>query len=253
MDEFGIFLLVGFFAQLVDGALGMGFGVISSAILLGQGVAPPLVSASVNAAKLPTGFTSMLSHYYHGNIDWRIVRKVAFFGVLGGLCGALLLTSLQGAVLVWLINAYLIGIGLLILIRALRGVAPILVRGDKLGVIGGIGGVIEGIGGAWGPVVTSALLGSGVPPRQAVGSSNTSEFIVSMAVLTKLVVTFALGFWGSENAWQSVLYPVLGLVAGGVPAAFLGGWLARHAPRRVLTFAVAFLVLGIAVYRIGWA
>lgn len=250
MGEFGAFLLVGFFAQLVDGALGMGFGVISSAILLGQGVAPPLVSAAVNAAKLPTGATATVSHIAHRNVDWSIVRRVALFGALGGVAGALVLANLKGAALTWLINLYLVVIGLLILARAVRGIAPVVVGAMRLRIIGALGGTIEGIGGSWGPIVTSGLLGSGIAPRQAVGSSNVSEFAVSAVVFTTLLAAHQLGHWGEGGDWREVALPVAGLVAGGLPAAFLGGWLARHAPRRALTFAIAGLVLAIAAWRI---
>ena len=95
MHEFWAFALVGFFAQLVDGALGMGFGVISASVLLAQGVPPALASASVNAAKLPTTGTAALSHYLHKNLDWKIVRALSIYGGLGGILGALLLTSVM--------------------------------------------------------------------------------------------------------------------------------------------------------------
>ncbi|MEQ1772057.1 MAG: sulfite exporter TauE/SafE family protein, partial [Devosia sp.] len=99
MHEFWAFALVGFFAQLVDGALGMGFGVISASVLLAQGVPPALASASVNAAKLPTTGTAALSHYLHKNLDWRIIVMLCVFGALGGVIGATVLTSLKGQTL----------------------------------------------------------------------------------------------------------------------------------------------------------
>jgi uncharacterized protein len=252
MDDFVLFLIVGFLAGITDGSLGMGFGVISSAILLGQNISPALVSATVNAAKLPTGFFAALSHSYHRNVDWGIVRKVALYGSIAGVIGAFVLTSLSGPLLRWIINTYLVAIGLLIVLRAIKGTKPILFRKPRLAIIGALGGLIEGIGGSWGPVVTSALLGSGVQPRYAVGSSNTAEFIVSVAVLTKLLTTYALGYWGEAGDWASVLYPMLGLIAGGIPAAFMGGWLVKSISPRPLMLGVGFLVLGIAVYRIAF-
>ena len=96
MHEFLAFALIGFLAQIVDGSLGMGFGVISSSILLAQGIPPALASASVNAAKLPTTGTAAVSHFLHKNLDWKIVRSLAIFGTLGGIIGAVLLTSLKG-------------------------------------------------------------------------------------------------------------------------------------------------------------
>src|SRR5262245_41898611 len=117
-------MLVGFLAQLIDGALGMGFGVISSSILLAQGVPPALASASVNAAKLPTTGTAALSHAYHRNINWNIARRLCLFGSVGGIFGAVLLTSLKGAMLAYLVNTYLAFIGALIVYRGFMNYAP---------------------------------------------------------------------------------------------------------------------------------
>jgi uncharacterized membrane protein YfcA len=131
LSDFVAFMLVGFLAQLVDGALGMGFGVISSSILLAHGVPPALASASVNAAKLPTTGTAALSHAYHRNINWNIARKLCLFGSAGGIIGALLLTSLKGAMLAYLVNAYLAFIGALIVYRGFMNYAPRLIPGER--------------------------------------------------------------------------------------------------------------------------
>jgi uncharacterized membrane protein YfcA len=193
LNDFLAFMVVGFFAQLVDGALGMGFGVISSSILLAQGIPPALASASVNAAKLPTTGTAALSHTYHRNINWSIAGKLCLFGSAGGVVGALLLTSLKGAMLAYLVNAYLAFIGVLIVYRGLMNYGPRLVPGERSRTIGLVGGLIEGIGGSWGPIVTTGLLGSGTEPRYAIGSSNFSEFIVSIAVFSAFFSAFAAG------------------------------------------------------------
>ncbi len=249
MGDFFIFAVVGFFAQIVDGALGMGFGVISSALLLSQGVPPALVSASVNAAKLPTSGTSAVSHWLHKNVVPEVVWPVLIYGALGGLLGAALLTSLKGKGLQILIIAYLVLIGGLVIWRAIKGEAPVVVRTRRHGLIGFAGGLIEGIGGSWGPIVTTGLLGSGVAPRYAVGSSNVAELAVSLAVFTALVGSFFFGHWGAGMDWTTMIAPVLGLSVGGIPAAIFGGKLARIAPQRPLTFAVGALALSIAAYR----
>jgi uncharacterized protein len=249
LHDFLAFILVGFLAQLIDGTLGMGFGVISSSILLAQGVPPALASASVNAAKLPTTGTAALTHAYNRNIDWAIARKLCFFGAAGGIAGALLLTSLKGAMLANLVNAYLAFIGLLIIYRGLMNYAPRLIPGERAQTIGLVGGLIEGIGGSWGPIVTTGLLGSGTEPRYAIGSSNFSEFLVSIAVFSAFLVAFAIGHWQGGADWRSVATPVAGLVLGGLPAAAFGGYLSKRAPRRPLTIAVGCLALGIAVVR----
>jgi uncharacterized protein len=253
MDEFLLFALVGFLAQIIDGSLGMGFGVISSAILLAQGVPPALASASVNAAKLPTTGTAALSHYLHRNLDWKIVVPVSLFGALGGAFGTLLLTSLKGHTLTVLVNSYLALMGIVILYRGIMDVSPQLISGKMTRLIGFAGGLIEGIGGSWGPVVTTSLLGIGTESRYAIGSSNFSEFIVSTAVFSAFMAWFALGHWDGGSDWRSTAIPILGLVIGGLPAAIFGGYLSKRAPKKPLTIAVGCLALCIAAYRTIYA
>ena len=249
MDTFWEYALVGFFAQLVDGSLGMGFGVISSAVLLAQGVPPPLVSASINAAKLPTGATAAASNDYHKNIDWTLVIALSVFGSIGGILGASVLSGLKGPALQYLVNTYLLLIGSFIVYRGLSGIMPRVANKGRFRLIGFMGGLIEGIGGSWGPIVNTGLLGSGVESRYAIGSTNVSEFVVSFVVFAALSLSFYLGFWGHGTDWSQVAITVFGLAAGGLPAAFFGGYLAKKAPRRPLTVAVGLFALGVAIYR----
>lgn len=249
MYDFWAFALVGFFAQLVDGALGMGFGVISASVLLAQGVPPALASASVNAAKLPTTGTAAISHFMHKNLDRRIIIMLCIFGALGGVIGAAVLTSLKGKTLFVLINVYLLLIGFLIIYNGLKDVAPRLFPKRFTGLIGFVGGLIEGIGGSWGPIVTTSLLGAGTESRYAIGSSNFSEFVVSIAVFSTFVAAFAFGYWNGGSDWHEVAWPVAGLVLGGLPAAAVGGYLSKITPKRPLTIAVGLLAISIAIYR----
>lgn len=249
MTEFWTFAVVGFIAQLIDGTLGLGFGVISASVLLGQGYAPALVSASVNAAKIPTTGTAALSHFYNRNMDWSIVFALAVFGSLGGIIGMLLLTSLKGKALTVLITGYLFLIGGIIIWRGVKGAAPRFLPASYKRLIGFIGGLIEGIGGSWGPVVTTSLLGAGTQSRFAIGSSNIAEFAVSVMVFSAYLVAFWVGHWEGGTDWKTVATPVAGLVIGGLPAALAGGWLSRIAPSRGLTVAVGLLAIGIAIYR----
>jgi uncharacterized membrane protein YfcA len=249
MDVFWAFALVGFFAQLIDGALGMGFGVISSSILLGQGIAPALVSASVNAAKIPTTGTAAFSHFINKNLDKSTVIALCIFGSLGGVVGMSVLTSLKGPWLNTLVMGYLYFIGTLIIWRGVTGRTPRLLSSAYKRLVGFIGGLVEGIGGSWGPIVTTSILGSGAESRYAIGSSNFSEFVVSVVVFAAYLIAFAIGHWEGGADWKAVAYPVAGLVIGGVPAALAGGWLARVAPKQPLTIAVGMLAVGIAVYR----
>lgn len=249
MHEFIVFAIIGFLAQIVDGSLGMGFGVISASILLTQGVPPALVSASVNAAKLPTTGTAAASHWFHGNLNWRLVTALAVFGSLGGCIGALALTSLKGKTLLVLINLYLLLIGTLIVMRGLKGVAPRILPAHFTRLIGFSGGLIEGIGGSWGPIVTSSLMGAGTESRFAIGSGNFAEFAVSVTVFSTFLFAHLIGHWEGGADWHTVAVPITGLVAGGLPAAFMGGYLSKVAPRRLLTIAVGLLAISLGVYR----
>lgn len=249
METFLEFALVGFIAQLIDGSLGMGFGVIASAVLLAQGVPPPLVSASVNAAKMPTGGTAALSNHYHKNIDWRLVAALAVFGSIGGILGASILSGLKGPMLQYLVNGYLILMGTLIVVRTAYNAVPRVAGVNRFRLIGFAGGVVEGIGGSWGPIVNTGLLSAGIESRYAIGSTNVSEFIVSVVVFAALTISYYLGFWGEHTDWAQVAFTVGGLAVGGFPAAFFGGYLAKMAPRRPLTIAVGLFAIGVAIYR----
>jgi uncharacterized protein len=251
MEEFLTFVVIGFTAQLIDSGLGMGFGVISASVLLAQGFHPALVSASVNAAKLPTTGTAALSHWWHQNINWRIVVAVAGFGAIGGVIGSLLLTSLNVHALKVVVTAYMFLLGGLIIWRGIKGFAPRLLPNGYNRLIGFIGGLIEGIGGSWGPVVTTSLVGSGTESRYAIGSGNFSEFIVSIAVFTAFLLTHLTGYWEGGSDWKTMLVPVAGLVVGGLPAAIFGGLISKSAPSRMLTVAVGALAIGIACYRLA--
>lgn len=249
MTEFWTFALVGFVAQLIDGTLGLGFGVISSSVLLGQGYAPALVAASVNAAKIPTSGTAALSHFLHKNFDKKVVIAVALFGSLGGILGMLLLTSLKGKGLTVLTSGYLVLIGWLLIWRGLRGSAPRILPAAWKRMIGFCGGLIEGIGGSWGPIVTTGLLGSGMESRYAIGSSNMAEWAVSVTVFSAFMVALYVGHWETGGDLNAILVPVAGLVCGGLPAAIAGGWLSKITPGRWLMVSVGTLAIGIAAYR----
>lgn len=251
MDLFLTFALVGFFAQLADSALGMGFGVISASVLLAQGIPPPLVSASVNAAKIPTGIVASLSHLLNRNVDKALFLRLAMAGIAGGIVGALILGELKRPVLTVIIGGYLLLIGGLILWRGLSGRAPRLLATARISVLGATGGLIEGVGGSWGPVVTSGLIGAGHEPRRAIGSSALAELAVSLTVFLVLMAGYSLGRWGAGRDLHEVLLPVAGLVAGGVPAALLGGRLAAITPRRPLTIMVGILAIVIGLHRLS--
>ncbi len=250
MSEFVVFAIIGFCAQIIDGSLGMGFGIISSSVLLGMGVPPALASASVNAAKIPTTGTAALSHLYHRNLDVPLVTALCIFGGIGGAIGMLLLTGLKGAWLTSVITFYLLFVGGLIVWRGIKGIAPRVLPASWRRTIGFVGGMVEGIGGSWGPIVTTSLMGTGTESRYAIGSTNFAEFFVAVTVFSAYLTAFMVGRWEGGTEWQSVAVPVAGLVVGGLPAAFFGGLLSKITPRKTLTVLVGVLAISIGIYRL---
>ncbi|MBX3478955.1 MAG: sulfite exporter TauE/SafE family protein [Caulobacter sp.] len=250
MHDFIIFALVGFGAQIVDGALGMAYGVVSSSVLLAVGVPPATASASVHAAEVFTTATSAVSHVSHRNVNWKMFFPLAIAGVIGGVLGAYVLTSIDGNTIKPFIVAYLGIMGLVILWRAWKGptangTSPRLI--PPLGLIGGFCDAVGG--GGWGPTVTSALVGSGTSPRFSIGTVNTAEFFVTLAISATFVWSLVTGNWKDADGVLEHAAAVAGLVAGGVLAAPLAGWFVKMVPVRVFTWMVGFLVLGLCLYQ----
>lgn len=252
LGEFWIFFCVGFGAQLIDGALGMGYGVISSVVLLATGVPPAHTSAAVHSAKLFTTAASGASHLLHGNVDRRMFWLLAIAGSVGGILGALILTQVSGKAIRPYVFAYLLIMGLLILWRSLReGKERHVLPGRFVAPLGSVGGFLDAVGGGgWGPVVTSSLIGAGAQPRQVVGTVNAAEFIVTCAVVAAFATTLLTGFWSEGKGLLDHLLPIAGLVLGGLPAAAVAGLLVKRAPRKAMTFAVALLVIVLSSYEL---
>ena len=241
MDSmFLLFVSIGFVAQLLDGSIGMGFGLISYTVLINMGYPPAVVSASVNGAKLFTGTVSGVAHFRLKNIDWRMLRLVAGGGVVGALAGSLLLIKLPHDWLVPLINCYLIGVGIIILWRA--GQSNITKASSlKTAVVGLAGGVLESLAGVWGPMVTSNLVAAGSNPRMVVGTVTVAEVFVAVVVFVILV-----GHLGFSELSTSAL----GLMAGALLAAPFAARLTKQLPRNVLMIAVGLLVIATSGYRL---
>lgn len=254
LSDFLIFAGVGFFAQLIDGALGMGYGVISSTVLLATGVPPAHTSASVHAAKLFTTAASGTSHILHGNVDRRILIILSVAGAIGGILGALVLVNAPAGVIRPWVFGYLGIMGLVIIWRGLMFPANKTVSGKFIAPLGTAGGFLDAIGGGgWGPVVTSSLIGAGAPPRYVVGTVNAAEFVVTCAVVSAFAVTIALGLWADSSGIADHVTAIAGLIMGGIPAAFLAGWLIKVAPRKPLMIAVGLLICGIAAWELSKA
>ena len=227
---------VGLVAQLVDGALGMAFGVTATTMMLWLGVAPAMASTMVHVAEVFTTAASGLSHWRAGNIDWPMLRRLALPGVIGGVLGATVLANIDGTVIRPFVAAYLMLMGIIILAKAFHWRqktrdfrwAPLL---------GLVGGFLDAVGGGgWGPIVTSTLVGRGGTPRHVIGTVNATEFFVTVATSTALL--FHVGL--------SDVWPVVFLVAGGILAAPLAGYVVRALPPRPMMGAVGGLVLLLA-------
>ena len=250
-DSFLLFAVVGFLAQIVDGALGMAYGVVSSSVLLSFGVPPAAASASVHAAELFTTAASAGSHVWHKNVNWRLFRILAPVGILGGVAGTYLVTSIDGAILRPYVAGYLGLMGVYILYRAYRSARP--VESHRAGVVaplGLIGGFADAVGGGgWGPVVTTGLIGSGGAPRETIGTVNTVEFFLTVAVSMAFVVALLTGHWEEAGELTHYAWAVAGLILGGVVAAPLAGYVTKILPQRVLMLLVGGLVSLLAVYQ----
>jgi uncharacterized membrane protein YfcA len=250
MDTFFLFLLVGVLAQAIDGALGMAYGVISSSVLLALGVPPAMASASVHAAEVFTTAASAGSHVAHKNVDWRLCIPLAVAGVIGGVLGAYVLTGIDGQVIKPFIIAYLALIGAWILWRAGHDITLRHLPTWVAGPLGLVGGFLDAVGGGgWGPTVSSTMVGAGHDPRKAIGTVNTAEFFLTVAVSATFVWALVTGHWEEAGALENHAAAVGGLVVGGLIAAPFAGLIVKKIPRKVLTYSVGFLLLFLAAFQ----
>ena len=233
---------VGALAQLVDGSLGMAYGVTSSTLLIATGIAPAAASAAVHFSEIGTTLVSGISHHKLGNVDWRTVSIIAVPGGIGAFAGATLLSNIDGDVAKPWVAGLLLGLGLYVIWRflALGGRRPQFrgrLSASFLAPLGVVAGLMDAIGGGgWGPVGTTSLLSSGrLEPRKVVGSIDTSEFVV--AVGGSLGFLFALGSQGID-------FKVAGaLLVGGALAAPFAAWLVHKMAARVLGVAAGGLIV----------
>ena len=250
MQDFLIFLFVGFVAQMVDGALGMAYGVIGSTVLLSFGVPPAMASASVHAAEVFTTAASAGSHAVNKNVNWKLFVPLALGGVVGGMLGAFVLTSIDGNLLKPWITLYLAIMGGIIIWRATRNVREKVFPAAFCGPLGLIGGFFDAIGGGgWGPTVATTMVGSGQDPRISIGTTNTAEFFVTSAISATFLATLLSGHWQQAEGIGAHATAVLGMIVGGLLAAPLAGVVTRIAPKRVLTYGVGVIVLLVAGYQ----
>ncbi|WP_066558785.1 sulfite exporter TauE/SafE family protein [Croceicoccus bisphenolivorans] len=234
------YMAIGFAAQLVDGALGMAFGVICNTLLVGVlGVPPAMASARVHVVECFTTATSGLSHLYHRNIDKRLFFKLLLPGVAGGVAGAYLLTSVDASVVKPFVLGYLTLVGLYLLVRGIFW-PPKPREAKHVAPLGLVGGFLDAAGGGgWGPVVTSNLLVQGVEPRKVIGTVNSVEFFLTIAVS----VTFI-----SQIGIADLAGATLGLIVGGVAAAPIGAWAAKKLPVKPILIFVGVVLAATSLF-----
>jgi uncharacterized membrane protein YfcA len=227
------FILVGFGAQIVDGALGMAYGVISSTLMLAMGVPPAAASAGVHAAETCTTGVSAISHIWHRNVDWKLFSRLVIPGVIGGVLGAYVLSNIDGSLIKPFIQVYLVAIGIWLIWRGFH--YPPQSRSPKfVAPLGLVGGFMDATGGGgWGPIVTSNLLIQGASPRHTIGTVNSVEFVLTLSI--SIAFIFNIGLTAFTMA-------TIGLLIGGVVAAPFGAMLARHIAPRVLLTSVGVIL-----------
>ena len=230
--EILLFVAIGFFAQLIDGALGMAFGVIASSSLMVLGVPPAIASAAIHAAEIVTTAVSGASHVWNRNVDRGIFLRLVFTGAAGGAVGAYILTGLPEEVIKPIVTVYLACMAVLIFGRLLgwslkrwRPPTPL---------VGAGGGFLDAVGGGgWGPLTASTLIATGDNPRRSVGSVNVAEFFIAVTISVTFVAQLDIARYGKL---------VIGLIIGGALAAPLAGYLLR-----IMKMRVALVLVGVVV------
>lgn len=232
MTEFLFYVAAGFAAQLVDGTLGMAYGVTASSLLLATGVPPAVSSATVHAAECFTTGASAVSHHAFGNVHARLFKRLVAPGIVGAVVGAYILGNLPGDALKPYAAAYLLIMGVVIVAKAFREFPPRVVT-THVAPLGFFGALVDALGGGgWGPIVASTLIARGNDVRQTVGSVNAAEFFVTVAASVTFILMLGLSHW----------HMIAGLALGGLLAAPIGAWACSRLPLKPLLAGVGVLV-----------
>lgn len=234
------FVAIGFAAQMVDGALGMAFGVVCNVLLVGvMGVAPARSSANIHIVEVFTTAASGISHTIAGNVDLKLFLRLLLPGIIGGVTGAYVLVNLDGEVVRPFILAYLIGVGVYLFARGIL-YPPKHQKPKVVEPLGLLGGFLDAVGGGgWGPVVTSNLLVQGVEPRRVVGTVSSVEFFLTITVSAAFI--YHLG-------WQSFALATIGLIIGGVVAAPFGAVIAKRVSTKAMLILVGAVLTATSLY-----
>jgi uncharacterized membrane protein YfcA len=235
--DFLFYLGAGFLAQLIDGALGMAYGVTASSLLLSFGLPPAVTSATVHAAECFTTGASALSHHAFGNIRAHLFRRLLLPGVAGAVFGAYILSTLPGERIAPFVSLYLLVMGGIIVSKAFREFPPRRVT-SHLGPLGFIGAFVDAIGGGgWGPIVASTLIARGNDARETIGSVNAVEFFVTTAASVTFVLMLGLTNWPI----------IVALALGGLIAAPIAAFATSRVPLKPLMVLVGLLVIGLSL------
>ena len=231
--EFLFYVAAGFAAQLVDGTLGMAYGVTATSLLLATGVPPAVSSATVHAAECFTTGASAVSHHAFGNVRAELFRRLVGPGIVGAVIGAYLLSNAPGEALKPYVALYLLVMGIVIVTKAFREFPPARVT-THVAPLGFVGALVDALGGGgWGPIVASTLIARGNDVRQTVGSVNAAEFFVTVAASVTFILMLGLSHW----------HMIAGLAVGGLVAAPIGAWACSRLPLKPLMAGVGLLVI----------
>nr|WP_262910378.1 sulfite exporter TauE/SafE family protein [Pontibacter silvestris] len=240
-SSFFIFVVAGFLAQLIDGTLGMAYGISCSTLLLNFGIPPAVASASVHTAEVFTTGVSGLSHLFLNNVNKSLFFKIAVPGSIGAIIGAYLVSDIfDGGVIKPYISSYLLIMGVVLVVKSFK---PVKAKEEvkRLSLLGFVGGFLDAIGGGgWGPIVSTNLIFQGKTPKETIGTVNTAEFFV--AFFSTGVFLFFVGI----DSWKVII----GLITGGVAAAPIGAIAAKKVEAKTLMLSVGLLIVTISVYTI---
>ncbi|MEQ9447407.1 MAG: sulfite exporter TauE/SafE family protein [Rhodospirillaceae bacterium] len=233
MEDLLLFIVVGFAAQVIDGAVGMAYGMTATSVLLSFGVTPAVASSTVHAAEVFTTGASGYAHWRLGNVNKDVFWKLMLPGTVGGALGAYMLASVSAEFIQPIVALYLMVMGAVIVTKAFRPTPETVVQPRHTRKIGFAGALLDAIGGGgWGPLVTSSLIGWGMQPRYAIGTSNAAEFFDTTVISVTFLGTIGLELWPM----------IVGLIIGGVIAAPFGAILARQFPNRALMILVGVII-----------
>lgn len=240
-NVFWIAVAVGFFAQAVDGALGMAYGITATTFLLSSGASPAVASASVHIAEVFTTGFSGIAHARIGNVDKKLFLRLLVPGMVGGVVGAIVVTQIDGKILRPYVSGYLVIMGIYILAKAWRYIRPPKNTPRHVGKLALFGGFVDAAGGGgWGPVVTTTLVSNGGDPRTTIGSVNFAEFFLALASAALFAILVGAGTW-----------PIVGgLIVGGLCAAPFAALLCKKLHAKTLMIVIGFLITGLSMWNL---